>query len=263
VLMIRSDVPLCTGTLIHPMVVLTAGHCIRRNVGGETMYDYTSQPDALRVMGGASGEVPVGAVAALLVHPDWTGDPAVAENDVALLRLAEGAVGLEPMRLRALPGPSVGDAAVIVGYGSDMIAIPQDEALAHRQGRTTILQISDTVLEIGGEANSCAGDSGGPVLTEQDGEWVISGVISYGTNNCDVDEGGFALNVLGSCSWLDSAFSQLLGEGAAPLDCGMAPRDMGKPDETGQPGTQDCSAHPLLPAPSMTPIELLFGLGRL
>lgn len=225
-IMLRDGDPICSGILVHPRLVMTAGHCIQKRLDDDTfIIDYTTSPESIQITGGPRGTTVYSAVAEVALHPGWSGASAVVENDIALLLLRDDVTDVAPAALRIPPFPEVGARATIAGYGSDMIETDMEKALVHRAGETELLQVTETFFEMGGTANSCAGDSGGPVFTEQDGEWVVSGVISYGTTTCQMENGGFALNILGYCSWIERTAAELLNdsgglrcsEGDAPL----------------------------------------------
>jgi hypothetical protein len=151
--------PYCTGTVIGPRTVLTAGHC----VGGE-------DPGALAMR--VDGRVV--RARDLCTHPrfDWP------LYDVALLHLAADA-GVEPMplaRRRFAAGP-----ATVVGYG---ITESEDHDGEKRVGVVRIdrcprhdpdLRTSSCQYVQLGEANACSGDSGGPVCTADGLVGITSG----------------------------------------------------------------------------------------
>lgn len=208
VLMVLAGNVLCTGTLIHPEVVLTAGHCVLMAESGYSGWDYTHSPSSIAVWGGAAGETFIAGVDAVRVHPGWDGIIGETVPDVALLRLDRAVTTLEPQRLRDFPMPAVDDPAVIVGYGVDESGVGG----RHRFGDTTILDVNNFFIENGGESNTCSGDSGGPLFTEQDGAWVVTGVTSFGVEECQLDDFGFSLNLLGYCDWLNETMLDLVGE---------------------------------------------------
>lgn len=208
---------ICTGTLIHPQVVLTAGHCVL-NEDAQYGYDFTQNPSRIRIVGGANVLLPSAVSYArgqeIITHPDWDGDLTQTFSDIALIKLDRRIDTLTPYKLRDYPSATAGSQAKLVGYGD---ALTGGSAGIHRVGDTTLLNIYSGLIETGSPANTCGGDSGGPVFTEQNGEWVIHGVNSFvdasdPDNQCSLTEGAYAVNVLGHCDFLNQAMIDLVGE---------------------------------------------------
>ena len=199
----------CTGTLIHPRLILTAGHCIYLK-DGTSDYNFATHPHDLNLYGGKDGEMLVGYGKEVVVHPSWSGNIDYNTGDLAFILIASEVTDIEPASVGDFPGPAVGDSGIIVGYGSDPTD-PGDGTPHHREGVTDILSETPFYFEIGGETNTCNGDSGGPLFTEQDGEWVLSAVTSFGSGDCDVEDEGFSVNLLPFCAWLNDTMQTLVG----------------------------------------------------
>ncbi len=231
---VGNDTIFCTGTFIHPRVVLTAGHCVLLDEGGRG-YDFTRTPSVVAVYGGSEGRTLLARARQVSAHPDWTGAISLEAADLALIRLDREVTSVEAYRLRDFPFPEVGDPGVIVGYGLDEAS----QAGIHRMGETTIRAINPFFIEIGGESNTCNGDSGGPLFTQQDGEWVLSGVTSFGTEECYLESFGYSLNPLSRCDWLNQEMSSMVGEDLGLEGCqecqAAAVSDWGDPCGPGYP----------------------------
>lgn len=154
----------CSGTLIRPDVVLTAGHCASRR------HDPSSQKTF--VAGWSRGDyVAARQLRNQMKHPAYgiggTHDP---RFDVGLLFLAEPITEVAPIPL----GPVSGGDVAILGYHR---FIPH---LLSGAFECPVLTEAKQILEIGCPVVS--GNSGGPVL-EPDGQggWVLTAVVSSTT----------------------------------------------------------------------------------
>ncbi len=201
-----SDVgSLCTGVLIDPEVLLTARHCVyspAQNI------DYVSDVSPLMILGGAdlrTAEMfPAADVKDVVPYPD----AGSSTPDLALLELSKPVTNLEIYSPRENPAPEIDEAGVIVGYGESDYG---DGATAsvHRAGDTHIIDFGEDTIELGNPAGTCRGDSGGPFFTEQNGDWVVTGVAS--TSNCDPLSGNIHTAVLSHRTWIEDTVFQVTG----------------------------------------------------
>jgi len=200
---IRASVG-CTGTLIAPDVVLSARHC---GIGAGDLI----------VFGDDSNNSLFTATVLSSTLPDGSGS-LLDGGDVSIHTLTSP-VPLniaEPMRLIDETNELEGMTAATVGYGfnglgssghgfsadgfrwggeniidvygspassggSNIISTDFDNGSG---GANTIPSSSSVPLEF--EATTAPGDSGGPVLVQFGGEWVIAGVLSGGTTSTSV-----------------------------------------------------------------------------
>lgn len=154
----------CSGTVIQPRVVLTAAHCIDEGV------------QRVRVWPGTGPEF---ISQSHVFYPNYRFNQ--SGFDVGLIFMAED-----------LPRPSVpiltsrdarvGETAIVAGWGRDENSI----TTSLRAGSTTISAVSLTYLQTryAPPASSiCSGDSGGPILLQENGAWVIGGISSATSEN--------------------------------------------------------------------------------
>ncbi|MCP4679709.1 MAG: trypsin-like serine protease [Deltaproteobacteria bacterium] len=225
---------LCSGTLIHPRVVLSAGHCVKLNDAATGQnHDYTLNPGAVSIRGGANmfTATTFARGQEIVTHPTWTGELSPNAGDLSLILLGKEVTSIPYYPLRDFPVPQSGTKGKLVGYGGTggmgMGGSP-------RVGDTTLLNVMSDVIETGDPANTCQGDSGGPMFTEQNGEWVVTGVTSFGTSqNCYKDHGSYSVNVVSYCNWIDKTMKELVGEGLGLEKCSNC--DPKKASSWGQP----------------------------
>lgn len=161
----------CTGTLIHPQVILYAAHCRKLR----------------RIILGENGRGPViTSIKKSVVHPKFkqgaSAGPTGAAIDWAIGVLNEPVSGV-PIIPLAYGGElekfqKSGQSVVLAGFGRTTHLGPASVNL--RWTRAKIEQVSNgSMTTVKDRHNACEGDSGGPVLVQlEDGSWRTIGITT-------------------------------------------------------------------------------------
>lgn len=201
----------CTGTLIDPEVVLSAGHCI---LNSSLDIDPIENPGQLSIAGGAdvnTSPIHLGFAESIVVHPDYDSDDFSA--DLSMIKLSSPVSSVPAYDLRVAPQVIMGDHVTVVGYGMTGSEDYGSSGI-HRMGDSTVQGVLPKEIEIGGDANPCYGDSGGPMFSQQEGDWVVSGVTSHGVpDTCLLESGGWQVNTVTYLGWIDETMWEMTGHG--------------------------------------------------
>jgi hypothetical protein len=221
VVALRSNRGFCSGTLVGPRVVLTAGHCVQGA-------DYTR---FVVYFGNRTREATQVKVSHVRLHPGFNGNASLV-NDVALLILAaDPPAGVLPIPHlppeRGLTRADEGQRVQFVGFGRD----ERGEFTEKLTVFGHIQWVCDTAERCQGlgmpvwqhvicfdsaDGGTCYGDSGGPAFIRRDGREYVAGITSYGVGSCYGT----------SCSTQVDAFSAYIQEVLdADLENGQACQD--------------------------------------
>ncbi len=209
-----TGVGLCSGTLIAPNVVLSAGHCVyyKNPMSPIENTDFVKDPELLQILGGSVlGEIEYSWAEKVVIHPNWNGSLWGNAVDLSMIKLQDAVTSVEPYGIRREKAPAKGSMGWIVGYGKSVDADDMS-AGTHRAGETTVKSVTTRVLGLASPSGTCQGDSGGPFFSEQNDDWVVTAITSYGAGYCGPNVVGYSVNVATYQKWIDETFFELTGE---------------------------------------------------
>ncbi len=187
----------CAANLINSRWAVTAAHCLFDNFG--TPLD----PSAVRAALGFNdlaqeSDATEVIISGIFIHPDYDNSDASAPHDIALVELAQNT---DQPFMRLFDGDVrelAGDAAIVVGWGVVDFSNPAQPLFPSELNQVSVPVVSNAVCNepqsynglIGegqvcagfreGGRDSCLGDSGGPLMITQNGEFRQAGVVSFG-----------------------------------------------------------------------------------
>jgi hypothetical protein len=161
----------CSGALLSPTVLLTAGHCTAGAALARAWFDPLVVPNRATAVTGAPHTYPGFDPAAL---PNAS-DVGIVVLDAPVAADRYASLAEEPSSVREY---------TVVGYGvqqvkPELVAVP-----VRLRAQTKLIRLFDLALRLSGSpghgrGGACFGDSGGPVL---DGD-VIAAVVAAGSPN--------------------------------------------------------------------------------
>jgi endonuclease G len=207
----------CTGTLIHPRVVITAKHCIAASSG-------VPDPNSIAIGVSAQRDVKqqhIVRVLKIYTHP---------REDVAVLVLQKAAP-VEPIACASAAELEGADGVHLVGFGNDnpsgtmgfgikrevgvnmnVIRRNPGEDLREAEGLLGFNSRTEFVAgRKGSGKDSCNGDSGGPAYVGADEGRKLAGVTSRATDEADDNcgDGGVYVRIDTLKEWIDGIAGSL------------------------------------------------------
>jgi secreted trypsin-like serine protease len=228
----------CTGTVVAPRVVLTAGHCVEDLESSSIV-----EPNEIRVATGISNleHIPrekVSLVSQVLVYPHF--DPALLHGDAGLLILSSP-VTAKPIELASKADGSLyaaGKKLKVAGWGIDRIdgndhahipkqlqsaVVPIDAAESCRSGVSRFYGFFDADRQLCTldapqfKVSPCNGDSGGPAIASRsDGTAVEVGIVSMGEFTCSPDSPAVYTRVDQISTWVNRWIDAVENGGTPP-----------------------------------------------
>ncbi|CAF4469514.1 unnamed protein product [Rotaria socialis] len=216
----------CGGTLIDTRHVLTAAHCLP-----------SVSSSQLRIVAGLhqrqnqnTGRTQNIGVSRIFMHEQY--NSVSQAHDIAIIRLAQPVQLNEYVRLICLPGPDPQESATVTvaGWGTTFKNSPLATTLRQVSVKVTNNQASaaysssfNVQRQIGagipysGGKDSCQGDSGGPLMYNTNGQWYLSGIVSFGADCALPNYPGVYTRTSAYLSWIQNIAAVMITTETNPV----------------------------------------------
>ena len=205
----------CGASLLTSDTIITAAHCLYTENQSQVVYigAYNAGAGLKRL------------VTSVGFHPGYNRE--THENDLAILKLDAAVTTIAPVELNTNPDlPEIGFPLTVLGMGT-VDAVTKQVATILQQGTVWALEdkecnnaygeayTSGTVESPspmlcagweGGEVDACHGDSGGPLLGDNN---VLMGVVSAGQGCGEVGKPGVYARIQPALEWIESQICRM------------------------------------------------------
>lgn len=172
VVAMRAGEAKCSGVLVAPDVVLTAGHCLAEGMPGKMRFGESFSPTARAI----------DVAQCWRLDPSHDQPPAALDLGVCELVAAATDLAATPILTECeATAIAEGETAVVVGYGLEAAGGTYGTKRYAFTRMQSDLEGDGTFLVGDGQVGGCDGDSGGPAFVQlSDGSWRVAGIISGG-----------------------------------------------------------------------------------